>query len=92
MPDGIDIRFPKARYFVVTSQGAFAVNLHLRLMEAHARGFREFLDFFNPSSKMAPDLLPFLVIKHGHVDLAPPAKCRLSHGYRLVGLASSRET
>jgi hypothetical protein len=93
MPDGIDIRFPKARYFVVASQSAFAVNLHLlRLMAAHAAGFANFLDFFNPSSKMEPDLLPFLVIKHGHVDLASPAVGRLRHGYRLVGLASSRET
>src|SRR5215211_3263476 len=92
MPDGIDIRFPKARHFVVASQSAFAVNPHLRLMEAHSVGLTNFLDFFNPSPKMGQDLLPFLLIKHRHVDLAPPAICRLSHGYRLVGLASSRET
>jgi len=91
MPDGIDIRFPKARHFVVASQSAFAVDPHHRLMEAHSVGLAKFLDFFNPSMKMGQDLLPFLLIKHGHVDFAPPAVGRLRHGYRLAGLAFSRE-
>jgi hypothetical protein len=91
MPEGIDIRFPKARYFVVALQSAFAINPPLRLMEVLSNGLTRFSDFFNPSLKTGQDLLPFLLIQHGHIDLAPPAVSRLRHRCHLVESALSRE-
>jgi hypothetical protein len=92
MPDGIDIRFPKARQFVIPLQSAFAVNLQLRLIEARSVCFTNFFYFFNARLKMSQDLLPFLLIKHGHVNLASPAVGRLRHRYRLLRPRFSQET